>query len=174
MISKGLGPSIESNPQKLIRRIYQIMHGIPPSEEKLKKHLGQLSNNDWSDVVDEVLSSHHYGERFARHWLDIVRFAETNGFETNRERLTAYHFRDYTIESFNNDKPYDQFVTEQLAGDVTGVDVATGFLVAGPHDIVKSPDINLTLMQRNDEMADMINTTGTAFFGTNDRLRKMP
>ena len=165
MISKGLGPSIESNPQKLIRRIYQIMHGIPPSEEKLKKHLGQLSNNDWSDVVDEVLSSHHYGERFARHWLDIVRFAETNGFETNRERLTAYHFRDYTIESFNNDKPYDQFVTEQLAGDVTGADVATGFLVAGPHDIVKSPDINLTLMQRNDEMADMINTTGTAFLG---------
>ena len=97
--------------------------------------------------------------------MDIVRFAETNGFETNRERLTAYYFRDYVIRSFNEDQPYDRFIIEQLAGDESGVDVGTGFLVAGPHDIVKSPDINLTLMQRNDEMADMINTTGTAFLG---------
>ena len=165
LISKKLSPSKNSNPRKLIRRIYQIMHGLPPSEEMLKKHLQQISDNDWPSVVDEVLANHHYGERFARHWLDIVRFAETNGFETNRERLTAYHFRDYIIRSFNEDKPYDHFIIEQIAGDSVGMDVATGFLVAGPHDIVKSPDINLTLMQRNDEMADMINTTGTAFLG---------
>ena len=165
LISKKLSPSKNSNPRKLIRRIYQIMHGLPPSEEMLKKHLQQISDNDWPSVVDEVLANHHYGERFARHWLDIVRFAETNGFETNRERLTAYHFRDYIIRSFNEDKPYNHFIIEQIAGDSVGVDVATGFLVAGPHDIVKSPDINLTLMQRNDEMADMINTTGTAFLG---------
>ena len=165
LISKKLSPSKNSNPRKLIRRIYQIMHGLPPSEEMLKKHLQQISNNDWPSVVDEVLANHHYGERFARHWLDIVRFAETNGFETNRERLTAYHFRDYIIRSFNEDKPYNHFIIEQIAGDSVGMDVATGFLVAGPHDIVKSPDINLTLMQRNDEMADMINTTGTAFLG---------
>jgi len=165
LISKKLSPSKNSNPRKLIRRIYQIMHGLPPSEEMLKKHLQQISDNDWPSVVDEVLANHHYGERFARHWLDIVRFAETNGFETNRERLTAYHFRDYIIRSFNEDKPYNHFIIEQIAGDSVGMDVATGFLVAGPHDIVKSPDINLTLMQRNDEMADMINTTGTAFLG---------
>jgi len=131
----------------------------------VRRHLKQITNDDWSSVVDEVLASPHYGERFARHWLDIVRFAETNGFETNRERLTAYHFRDYVIRSFNEDQPYDRFIIEQLAGDALGVDVGTGFLVAGPHDIVKSPDINLTLMQRNDEMADMINTTGTTFLG---------
>jgi len=165
MLSKKLSPSSVSEPRKLIRRIYQVMHGLPPSEELIGKHLKQISNNDWVSVVDEVLASPRYGERIARHWLDIVRFAETNGFETNRERLTAYHFRDYVIRSFNEDKPYDQFIIEQLAGDTSGVDVGTGFLVAGPHDIVKSPDINLTLMQRNDEMADMINTTGTAFLG---------
>ena len=165
ILSKKLSPSSVSDPRKLIRRIYQVMHGLPPSEDMIGKHLKQIANDDWVSVVDEVLASPRYGERIARHWLDIVRFAETNGFETNRERLTAYHFRDYVIRSFNEDKPYDQFIIEQLAGDASGVDVGTGFLVAGPHDIVKSPDVNLTLMQRNDEMADMINTTGTAFLG---------
>ena len=165
MRSKNLSPSSVSEPRKLIRRIYLVMHGLPPSEDMIRRHLKQITNDDWSSVVDEVLASPHYGERFARHWLDIVRFAETNGFETNRERLTAYHFRDYVIRSFNEDQPYDRFIIEQLAGDALGVDVGTGFLVAGPHDIVKSPDINLTLMQRNDEMADMINTTGTTFLG---------
>lgn len=165
MLSKDLSPSTVSEPRKLIRRIYQVMHGLPPSDDMVRRHLKQIANDDWSEVVNEVLASPHYGERFARHWLDIVRFAETNGFETNRERLTAYYFRDYVIRSFNEDQPYDRFIIEQLAGDESGVDVGTGFLVAGPHDIVKSPDINLTLMQRNDEMADMINTTGTAFLG---------
>lgn len=165
MLSKDLSPSTISEPRKLIRRIYQVMHGLPPSDDMIRRHLKKIANDDWSEVVNEVLASPHYGERFARHWLDIVRFAETNGFETNRERLTAYYFRDYVIRSFNEDQPYDRFIIEQLAGDESGVDVGTGFLVAGPHDIVKSPDINLTLMQRNDEMADMINTTGTAFLG---------
>ena len=165
MASKKLSPSSNAEPRNLIRRIYQVMHGVPPSKEMLTRHLKQIENNDWDSVVDEILASPLYGERFARHWLDIVRFAESNGFETNRERLTAYHFRDYVIHSFNNDLPYDRFILEQIAGDALGVDVGTGFLVAGPHDIVKSPDINLTLMQRNDEMADMINTTGTAFLG---------
>ena len=165
MVSKKLSPSSQAEPRNLIRRIYQIMHGVPPSMEMISRHLKQIENNDWNSVVDEILASPRYGERFARHWLDIVRFAESNGFETNRERLTAYHFRDYVIRSFNNDLPYDRFIVEQIAGDALGVDVGTGFLVAGPHDIVKSPDINLTLMQRNDEMADMINTTGTAFLG---------
>ena len=165
MLGKDLSPASVSEPRKLIRRIYQVMHGLPPSEDMIKRHLKQITENDWNSVVKELLVSPQYGERFARYWLDIVRFAETNGFETNRERLTAYHFRDYVIRSLNEDRPYDHFIIEQLAGDALGVDVGTGFLVAGPHDIVKSPDINLTLMQRNDEMADMINTTGTAFLG---------
>ena len=93
MLSKDLSPSTISEPRKLIRRIYQVMHGLPPSDDMIRRHLKKIANDDWSEVVNEVLASPHYGERFARHWLDIVRFAETNGFETNRERLTAYYFR---------------------------------------------------------------------------------
>ena len=141
------------------------MLGLPPSPEEVEAFVRDESPEAWSVLVERVLASPHYGERMARHWLDIVRFAETNGFETNRERLTAYRFRDYVIESFNEDKSYDQFVKEHLAGDRMGAPIGTGFLVAGPYDIVKSPDKNLTLMQRQDELADMINTTGTAFLG---------
>ncbi|MCA9189257.1 MAG: DUF1553 domain-containing protein, partial [Planctomycetales bacterium] len=103
--------------------------------------------------------------RWAQHWLDIVRFGESTGFEVNRDRENAYFYRDYVIDALNADKSYRDFVIEQLAGDAIGVDAATGFLVAGPSDLVKSPDINLTLMQREDELADFVNTTGTAFLG---------
>ena len=162
---KGLEFSAPAARRTLIRRLYLVMLGLPPSPEEVETFAGNQSPRAWEDLVERVLASPHYGERMARHWLDIVRFAETNGFETNRERLTAYHFRDYVIESFNEDKAYDQFVKEHIAGDMMGKAVATGFLVAGPHDIVKSPDEGLTLMQRQDELADMINTTGTAFLG---------
>ncbi|MDA7865724.1 DUF1553 domain-containing protein [Akkermansiaceae bacterium] len=149
----------------LIRRLYLVMLGLPPTPEEIRRFLNNDSPRAWEDLVDRVLASPHYGERMARHWLDLTRFAESNGFETNRERPNAWRFRDYVIESFNQDKPYDQFIKEHLAGDALGADIGTGFLVAGPYDIVKSPDPNLTLMQRQDELADMINTTGTAFLG---------
>ena len=158
-------PAKRADRRTLIRRLYLVMLGLPPSPEEVEAFLQDESPGAWPALVDRVLASPHYGERMARHWLDLVRFAETNGFETNRERLTAYHFRDYVIESFNEDTPYDQLIREHLAGDRMGRPVGTGFLVAGPHDIVKSPDQNLTLMQRQDELADMINTTGTAFLG---------
>jgi hypothetical protein len=115
--------------------------------------------------LDRVLEDPRYGERWGRHWLDVIRFAESNGFETNRERLSAWRFRDYVIDAFNTDKPYDRFIREQIAGDALGVDVATGFLVGGPVDIVKSPDITLTAQQRADEIDDMLGTTGTTFLG---------
>ncbi len=85
------------------------------------------------------MASPHYGERWARYWLDLVRFAETNGFETNRERPNAWPYRDYVIRSLNEDKPYDQFLREQIAGDAIGVPEATAYLVSGPYDLVKSP-----------------------------------
>jgi Protein of unknown function (DUF1549) len=94
-----------------------------------------------------------------------VRFAESDGFETNQPRPNAWPYRDYVIRSLNADKPYDRFILEQLAGDQLGAPEATGFLVGGPHDKVKSPDINLTLMQRGDELHDLINTTGATFLG---------
>ena len=87
----------------------------------------------YSDAVDQLLDSPQFGERWAQHWLDVIRWAETNGSEANLYRKNAWVYRDYVIRSFNDDKPYDQFLREQIAGDRTGVGEATGFLVAGPH-----------------------------------------
>ena len=162
---RGLGTSPRADRTSLIRRLRLVMHGLPPTPEEIETFVSDKRPDAWKRLVEEALESDHYGERWARHWLDIIRFGETTGFETNRPRPTAWHYRDYVIRSFNEDKPYDEFVREQVAGDALGNGLATGFLVAGPHDIVKSPDINLTLMQRQDELADLINVTGTTFLG---------
>ncbi len=148
-----------------IRRLYLVMHGLPPTPEEVANFLNDARPDAREKLVDRVLASPRYGERWARHWLDVVRFAESNGFETNHERKNAHYYRDYVIRSLNDDKPYDQFIREQIAGDAGGADAGTGFLVAGAYDVVKSPDPNLTLMQRQDELADIVNTTGTAFLG---------
>lgn len=145
--------------------MYQVVLGLPPSEGEVEAFVQDPSPGAVERLVDRILSNPRYGERWGRHWLDVVRYADSNGFETNRERKTAYPYRDYVIRSFNGDVPYDRFVREQVAGDALGADLGTGFLVAGAFDLVKSPDINLTLMQRQDELADIINTTGTAFLG---------
>ena len=158
-----LGPAADRI--ALIRRLYLVMHGLPPTPAEVAQFLAETAPDAVEKLVDRVLASPRYGERWARHWLDVVRFAESNGFETNRERKNAHPYRDYVIAALNDDKPYDQFVREQIAGDALGADAGTGFLVAGAYDIVKSPDINLTLMQRQDELADIVNTTGTAFLG---------
>ncbi|MEM7312345.1 MAG: DUF1553 domain-containing protein [Planctomycetota bacterium] len=159
----GLTPSPMADKVTLLRRVLLDMHGLPPTDAQLEKFAGDSAEQSYEKLVDAILASHHYGERWARHWLDVVRFAESTGYEVNRDRENAYHYRDYVIESLNADKSYRDFIIEQLAGDVVGVDVGTGFLVGGPHDIVKSPDINLTLMQRQDELADYVNTTSTTF-----------
>lgn len=164
---KNLSASPRADRRTLIRRLYLVLHGIPPTAAQVTDFLADPAPEDeaWKNLVDRALASPRFGERIGRRWLDVVRFAESNGFETNRERPNAYHFRDFVIGSFNDDKPYDQFVREQIAGDALGADVGTGFLVAGSYDIVKSPDITLTKMQRQDELTDMVNTTGTAFLG---------
>ena len=161
----GLSFSGHASKRDLIRRLYLVMLGLPPRPEEVEKFVNDDDPDAYLRLVDRVLSSTAYGERWAQHWLDIVRFGETHGFETNRERPNAWPYRDYVIDALNSDKPYDQFVKEQIAGDQLGADVATGFIVAGPHDIVKSPDIKLTLMQRQDDLADIVNTTGTTFLG---------
>ncbi len=141
------------------------MHGLPPTPNEVEAFVNDASEDAWERLVDHVLASPRYGERMATMWLDLVRFGETNGFETNRERTTAYPYRDWVINAFNEDKAYDRFVKEQLAGDALGEPIGTGFLVAGPNDIVKGQDALLGLMQRQDELADIINATGTAFLG---------
>lgn len=161
----GLAPSPAADRRTLLRRMSLVLTGLPPSYEEIKRFTSDRRPDAYERAVDRMLSSPRYGERWARHWLDIARFAETNGFETNTPRPNAWRYRDYVIRAFNDDKPYDRFVKEQLAGDALAADVATGFLVGGAYDTVKSPDINLTLMQRQDELHDIVNTTSTAFLG---------
>jgi hypothetical protein len=160
-----LTPNKEADRTTLIRRLKFDVLGLPPSPEEVDAFVKDADPHAYEKLVDKYLASPHFGERWARHWLDAVRFAESDGFETNQPRPNAWPYRDYVIRAFNEDKPYDQFILEQLAGDQLGVDEATGFLVGGPHDKVKSPDINLTLMQRGDELHDMVNTTGATFLG---------
>jgi Protein of unknown function (DUF1553)/Protein of unknown function (DUF1549)/Planctomycete cytochrome C len=161
----GLSHSKQAEKRKLIRRLYLVMHGLTPTREEVDQFLQDTRPQAWSEWVDRVLDSPRYGERIAMNWLDLIHFGETNGFETNRERLMAYPFRDWVIDAFNSDKPYDEFIQQQIAGDTLGEPIATGFLVAGPNDIVKGQDPLLGLMQRQDELTDIVNTTGTAFLG---------
>ncbi len=163
--AEHLEPSPAADKRTLIRRLSLDVLGLPPTPEEVAAFVADDSADAYEKLVDNVLASPHYGERWARHWLDIIRFAETNGFETNTPRRNAWHYRDYVIQAFNEDKPYTEFITEQLTGDLTGNIVATGFLSAGPLDEVKSPDIVLTKMQRDQEIGDMVATTGAAFLG---------
>ncbi len=165
LAASGLTSAATSDRVSFIRRVFLDHLGVPPTPDEVQQFLHDRRADAFDQLVDRVLCSPRYGERWGRHWLDIVRFAESHGFETNRERPHAWPYRDYVIDSLNADKPYDRFVQEQIAGDSMGADVATGFLVAGPYDLVKSPDISLTLMQRQEELADMVNTTGATFLG---------
>jgi hypothetical protein len=161
----GLSLSPEADRRTLLRRLKFDLLGLPPTPEEVEAFVSDADPGAYEKLVDRYLASPQFGERWARHWLDAVRFAESNGFETNQPRPNAYHYRDYVIRAFNEDKPYDQFVREQLAGDTLGADAATGFLVGGAWDEVKSPDVTLTLNQRADELHDMIGTTGSTFLG---------
>lgn len=161
----GLEPSPEADRRTLIRRLHFDLTGLPPTPEEVQAFARDRRSDAYERLVDRLLGSPHYGERWARHWLDVVRFAETHGFEMNQPRPNAWPYRDYVIRALNEDKPYNRFVLEQLAGDALGCDEATGFLVAGPWDQVKSPDVVLTSNQRADELHDVVSTAGTAFLG---------
>lgn len=162
---KGLQLSPKANRRTLIRRLFLVMLGFPPSPQQVEAFVNDNSATAWPDLVERVLASPHYGERWASYWLDLVRFGETHGYEMNRERPNAWQYRDWVIASLNEDKPYNEFVREQIAGDALGAGVGTSFLVAGPNDQVKGQDPKLRLQQRMTELDDMINTTGTAFLG---------
>ncbi len=166
LAAQGLAPSPEVDPRALIRRLTFDLTGLPPTPEEVEAFVAAYGTNEtYEHLVDKLLASPRYGERWARHWLDIVRFAESNGFEMNRVRPNAWPYRDYVIRAFNGDLPYDRFITEQLAGDACGADDATGFLVAGAWDQVKGKDPMLTATQRADELHDLVSTTGSAFLG---------
>jgi cytochrome c553 len=158
----GLKPSPEADRRTLLRRLSFDLWGLPTTPAEVAAF---TDSSQYEQLIDSRLTSIHFGERYAQHWLDVVRFAETNGFEMNQERPNAWPYRDYVIRAFQNDLPYDRFIQEQLAGDKLGVDEATGFLVAGPWDQVKSPDAVLTANQRADELHDIVATVGSSLLG---------
>lgn len=165
LTKRGLKPSGEADRRTLIRRLALDLLGLPPSSEEVEAFEADRSPDAYARLVDRYLASPRFGERWGRHWLDVVRFAETTGFETNVDRPTAYRYRDWVIDAFNEDMPFDRFAAGQIAGDQLGMELGTGFLVAGPWDQVKSPDPKLTAMQREDEMADMVGNTAMTFMG---------
>ena len=160
-----LTPNPPADRRTLIRRLSFDLLGVPPSPEEVAAFEADTDPLAYEKLVDRYLASPQFGERAARFWLDTVRFAESDGFETNQPRPNAWRYRDYVIDAFNRDLPYDQFVKQQLAGDQLGAGVATGFLVGGAWDRVKSPDPILTAQQRADELHDMVSTAGSVFLG---------
>ena len=141
---KGLEPVAEADPQTLIRRLSYDLTGLPPRPNEIEAFLEQSSQDPelaWASLVDRLLASPAFGEKFAQHWLDLARYAETHGYDKDKPRNDAWPYRDYVIRSFNQDKAYSTFVQEQVAGDVLfpgpedGV-TALGFLAAGPWDFI--------------------------------------
>ncbi|MEX0678800.1 MAG: DUF1553 domain-containing protein [Pirellulales bacterium] len=163
----GLEPAPAADRVTLVRRLYLDVHGLPPAPEEVAAFVGDDSPDAWARLVDKVLASPRYGERWAQHWLDVVRYADTHGFEVNTPREHAWPYRDYVIRAFNDDKPYDRFVFEQLAGDAVGEDAATGFLVAAavllPGQI--GADDESKRLARQDAIDEIIVGTSATFLG---------
>ena len=162
----GLSPAVDASKTTLLRRLYYDLIGLPPTSEQTATFLADTSPNAWEKVVDELLASPHYGERWGRHWLDLVRYAETNSFERDTAKPNAWKYRDYVIQSFNTDKPYDQFLREQLAGDeldevTPETIIATGYYRLGQWDDEPADREQAYF----DELDDVLATTGQAVLG---------
>ena len=167
---KGMRPSPPADRRTLIRRATFDLLGLPPSPAEVETFVNDPSEDTYEKMIDRLLASPHYGERWGRHWMDVVRFGESHGYEQNHIREHAWPYRDYLIRSFNEDKPFKRMIVEQIAGDQVApdnpdVEVATGFLVAGIHDTVKIENLEGELQQRVNDLDDMISATGAAFLG---------
>ncbi len=164
-----LEPSPAADPRTLIRRLFFDLIGLPPTPEQVAAFAASPSDAAYEKIVDELLASKHYGERWGRHWLDVVRFGESDGFERNAPRNNAWHYRDWVIRSLNDDLPYDEFVRQQLIGDLTsaGIDgaAATGFWVAGVHNTVVGGSPRMKELARQDELEEVLGTLGQTFLG---------
>lgn len=166
----SLQRSPPADPANWLRRVSFDLTGLPPSLDEVRDYVADhLNRGAAADaaVVERLLASPRHGERWAQHWLDVVRYADTDGFEVNTERPNAWPYRDYLIRSFNADIPYDQFIREQVAGDALGADAATGFLVTAsvllPGQVGKDePSIRLA---RQDAIDEIVNNIGQSFLG---------
>jgi hypothetical protein len=173
LAEKGLSASPEANRRTLIRRLYFGLLGLPPTFEAIRAFEHDHRPDAYEHLVDALLASPHYGERWARHWLDIAHYADSHGFERDKRRDNAYRYRDYVIRAFNDDVPYDQFLREQIAGDFLSPEqqsavIATGFLAAGPYDFVGQEETKSAVLRRAaraDDLDDMLTTVMTATMG---------
>jgi Protein of unknown function (DUF1553)/Protein of unknown function (DUF1549)/Concanavalin A-like lectin/glucanases superfamily/Planctomycete cytochrome C len=168
--ARGLAPSPPADRRTLIRRLYFDLIGLPPTPEEVEAFTKDKSPEAYARRVQKLLDSPHYGERWARHWLDVAHFGESDGFEYDRMRPNAWRYRDWVIEGLNRDLPYDEFARLQIAGDVLRPNdpaaiTATGFLVGGAHDsLLPKGDVMRTIM-RQDELEDIVAIVGQTFLG---------
>jgi hypothetical protein len=164
---KGLTPSPRASRLTLLRRAYLDLIGLPPGPQETAAFLADTRPDAWDRLIDTLLASPHYGERWGRHWLDVARYADSSGYEHDYDRPNAWRYRDYVIRSFNEDKPYDEFVKEQIAGDeletkTNDTLIATGFLRAGPRVAYREKD---NPERRYEYLDDLIATVGRGLLG---------
>ncbi|WP_435009323.1 PSD1 and planctomycete cytochrome C domain-containing protein [Tundrisphaera lichenicola] len=170
--AKGLDPAPEADRRTLIRRLSFDLTGLPPEPEEVDRFVQDENPLAYEKLVDHLLDSPHYGERWARHWLDVIRFGESQGFERNRIRENAWRYRDWVIDALNRDLPYDEFVRLQIAGDVLhpgDLDalIATGYHVAGTWDQVAHNEGSEPMKRasRWDEIEDLVGALGQTYLG---------
>lgn len=164
LAQKGLQATGRADRRTLIRRVYYDLWGLPPTHEETAAFVADPSPDAWNKLVDRLLESPRYGEKWGQHWLDLVRYGDTAGFETDPYHLDSWRYRDYVIRSFNQDKPYDRFVQEQLAGDELWPEdadavTATGFFRVGPH---RDLQVKVEKQNRVEKLADYVQTTSEA------------
>jgi hypothetical protein len=170
--AKGLRPSPPADRRTLIRRLTFDLHGLPPTPEAVDAFVRDPAPDAYERLVDRLLASPRYGERWGRHWLDVVHYGDTHGYDKDKRRDHAWPYRDYVIRAFNADRPYARFIREQLAGDVLypgspdGV-VATGFIAAGPWDFVGHVELREDTVEKRKtrllDRDDMVSTTVGTF-----------
>jgi hypothetical protein len=167
-----LSPAADADRRTLVRRLTYDLHGLPPTPEEIDAFVADSRSEAYERLVDRLLSSPRYGERFGRFWLDIVHYGESHGYDKDKPRPNAWPYRDWLIRSLNDDKPYDQFVAEQVAGDVIAKDdreaiAATGFIVAGPWDFVGHAELREGTadkdIARANDRDDMVANTMSTF-----------
>lgn len=170
--SRQLGPAPEADRRTLIRRLYFDLTGLPPDPAAVERFLQDTHPDAYQNLVEELLASPHYGERWARHWMDVIRFGESQGYERNHLRENAWRYRDWLITAFNQDLPFDEFVRRQIAGDVLYPDdlsalIATGYHVCGTWDQVAHIEGSTEMRKahRHDEMEDLVATLSQSFLG---------
>jgi len=167
----GVRPSARADLRMLVRRIYHSLIGLPPEPEVVEKFVADATKDfdqAYDALVDRLLADSGYGERWARHWLDLARFAESNGYAFDGDRPNAYHYRDFVIRAWNDDIPYDEFVKLQIAGDLLrpgdlDAIAATGFVVAGPYTTQQT--MKERERSRYEQLDDIVHTIGTSMLG---------